>query len=217
MEGLKKSPLYQVGVPGWITWVLRRPFVEKQLVRWTRMSKRVLRASMCTWRSEMCWWNFPGAEWRRAVMRTPRGSEADGGLHAGVLWEVGVVGGATPGLLGMLPSSVVGVVGTRWVQSDQVRLVVELGSVLSLGGRKRGEPHFRETSPNSSIPFFETAYETRVLICVPTTFFFFAEFLRAHDLCVTENGSCECIQWSTQKEDHGFNLQGSSFYSWHQN
>jgi hypothetical protein len=30
-----------------------------------------------------------------------------------------------------------------------------VGSVSSSGGRKRGELHFRETSPNSSILFFQ--------------------------------------------------------------
>jgi hypothetical protein len=42
----------------------------------------------------------------------------------------------------VLPSGVVGVAGTRCVRSAQVRLVVEVGSVLSSGGRKRGELHF---------------------------------------------------------------------------
>lgn len=44
-----------------------------------------------------------------------RGSEVDGGLCIGILWEVGGDASAAPGLPHAVPSCVVGVAGTRCV------------------------------------------------------------------------------------------------------
>jgi hypothetical protein len=59
--------------------------------------------------------NFSGRRVEESRDEEARGSEADGGLCAGVLWEVGRVAGAAPGLPRAAPSGVVGVVGIRCV------------------------------------------------------------------------------------------------------
>jgi hypothetical protein len=122
--------------------------------------------------------NFSGRRVEESRDEEARGSEADGGLCAGVLWEVGRVAGAAPGLPRAAPSGVVGVAGIRCVGAPRL-------------GFLRRWPPFRalpdasevsRTFENSSVPFFETAYKTRDLIRVPTTFLFFAEFLAAGKL-----------------------------------